>query len=132
MSVVETAEKPEALAHFPDGRYRWLVLCAGEEIYGHAAIAGRGEDLELHLTLCRWGPATLRRVREDLEWLKQEGRRLGKRRILGVRIDGQGKFSPELFRFAGLLGFTEPVVLQTVALEILKGDIQASDMTEKL
>lgn len=118
MSVVETADKPEALAHFPDGQYRWLVLCAGEEIYGHAAIAGRGEDLELHLSLCRWGPATLRRIRGDLEWLKQEGRRLGKRRILGVRIDSQGEFSPELFRFADLFGFKDHCILQTMALEI--------------
>jgi hypothetical protein len=118
MSVRETTEKPAPMAHFPDHAYRWLELRLAGETYGHAAIAGRGEDLELHLTLARWGPAIRRELGNDLEWLKEEARRLGKRRILGVRVDGQGKFSPELFRFAGLFGFTEQCVLQTVAMKI--------------
>ncbi|MEF2231122.1 MAG: hypothetical protein V3571_09355 [Pseudodesulfovibrio sp.] len=121
MSVSETAVKPEPLAHFPDGGYRWLVLHCGGEPYGHAAIAGRGADLELHLSLSRWGPSVRRRLRGDLDWLAAEARRLGLRRILGVRIDGQGRFSPELFRFASLYGFTQPCVLQTVALDLSPG-----------
>lgn len=117
MSVAETTQKPEVLKHFPSG-YRWLELHDNGEPYGFAAITGRGEDLELHLTLVRWGPSVLRSLRNDLEWLKEEGRRMGKRRILGVRIDSQGTFSPELFRFADLMGFTDRCILQTVAMEI--------------
>ncbi|WP_419786350.1 hypothetical protein [Pseudodesulfovibrio sp.] len=118
MSVRETSEKPAAMAHFPDGRYRWFVLHLQGEPYGWAAIAENGADLELHLTLDHWGPSVRRHVRGDLEWLKGEARRLGKERIVGMRIDTEGKFSPELFRFAGLFGFRDRVVLQTVALDL--------------
>jgi len=118
MSVRETAGKPEAMAHFPDGRYRWLALHWQGEPYGWAAIAENGPDLELHLTLTQWGPTVRRHVREDLEWLKAEALRLGKERIVGVRIDGEGRFSPALFRFARLFGFQERLVLQTVSLNL--------------
>jgi len=118
MSVSETDEKPLAMAHFPDGRYRWLVLHHGGEPYGFAAVAERGEDLELHLTLSRWGPSVRRRLGADLDWLAAEARRLGLRRILGVRVDGEGRFSPELFRFAALYGFTQQCVVQTAALDL--------------
>jgi len=125
MSVRETTGKPEAMAHFPDGRYRWLALHSQGEPYGWAAIAENGPDLELHLTFAHWGPSVRRHVREDLEWLKAEALRLGKERIVGVRIDGEGRFSPELFRFARLFGFEDRLVLQTVALDLGKAPAPA-------
>lgn len=118
MCVVERKEKPDCMAHFPDDRYRWLELHDRGDIYGHAAIAGRGEDLELHLTMLRWGPGVRRSLKKDVAWLKGEAKRLGLRRILGVRADARGVFDPGLFRFAGLFGFTEKCVLQTAAMTL--------------
>ena len=118
MSVRETRTKPEAMAHFPDDRYRWLTLHDGGDVYAYAAIRERGPDLELHISFIRWGPQVRRRVREDVAWLKDEARRLGKKRIMGVRADGQGRFDPGLFRFARMFGFTAVCVLQTASLDV--------------
>lgn len=119
MSVLEQSEKPECMAHFPDGRYRWLALHDHGVSYGHAAIAERGDDLELHVSLTRWGPAVRRRLQGDVAWLKGEAGRLGLKRILGVRADSHGGFDAGLFRFAKLYGFTDACVVQTVALSVV-------------
>lgn len=119
MAVRELQRKPDPMRHFPDTGYRFLELHDGTASYGHAAIREYGSDLELHLTLARWGPEVRRALAGDMEWLKAEARRLGMHRILGVRIDSQGKFDRTLFRFARLYGFTDALVVQTVALSLL-------------
>lgn len=118
MAPRELDARPEAYAHFPDdGGYRWFEL-RDHGIYGHAAVAERGDALEMHLSLARWGPGVRRALAADLDWLKGEARRLGKARILGVRADADGRFDERLFRFARLYGFTETCVIQTAGLYV--------------
>lgn len=119
MAVREMPDCPACMAHFPqnDGYY-WLELSDDAGVYGHAAFRERGNDLELHLTLARWGPGVRRHVRADAEWVKSMAKQLGKKRILGIRADTTGQFDAALFRFAALFGFTDFCVLQTMALEV--------------
>ncbi|WP_316896297.1 hypothetical protein [Pseudodesulfovibrio indicus] len=119
MAVRELDARPEAMGSFPDdGTYRWLELGDTNGPYGVAAIAPRAEYLELHLTVTRWGPGVRRGVARDLEWVKDEARRLGLPKIMGVRADGEGRFDPNLFRFARLFGFTETCVFQTASMNV--------------
>lgn len=118
MSVRDSDQRPMAMAHFPDGEYRWLELHHQGEVYGHAALAERGNDLELHLTLTRWGPQTRRRLAEDAAWLRAEAARLGKTRVLGLRACAADSYDPKLFRFARLYGFGQAWVLQAAAMEL--------------
>lgn len=119
MSVKERSVKPDCMAHFPDGDgYRWLELRDDKGVYGHAAIKERDDALELHLTLARWGPSLKRKMHHDIEWFKKEAVQLKKRRLMGVRADGDGKFDSSLFRFAKLFGFNDFCVLQTMSMDI--------------
>lgn len=118
MSARELDRQPEELAHFPDDRFRWLMLHDKETPYAYCAFAEYRDTLEIHVSFVRWGPRVRRCVHGDVAWLKQEARRLGKNRIMGVRIDGSGEFDPNLFRFASLYGFTDQCVLQTATLEV--------------
>jgi len=118
MSVRQCELRPECLAHVPDDGYRWLELHHQGEVYGHAALAERGSDLELHLTLTRWGPQTRRRLAEDAAWLRAEAARLGKSRVLGLRAAGADGYDPGLFRFARLFGFGQAWVLQAAAMVV--------------
>jgi len=119
MSVCEVPQKPDELAHFPDDSgYRWLELYDQSGVYAHSAICERDDALELHVTFSRWGPQVRRKVVEDIDWLKSEARRLGKRRIMGVRADSEGIFDPGLFRFARLFGFSELSVMQLAFLRV--------------
>lgn len=117
MAVRVLDDRPDAFAHFPEhDRYRWLKLHADGHTYGHAAIAEQPDALELHLTLHTWGANVRRNVSGDLEWLKGEARRLGKSRITGLRVNGNGEFDDKLFRFARMYGFSEMHVYQTASL----------------
>lgn len=127
MSVRESLEKPEAMAHFPD-TYRWMELHEQGDTYAHVAICERDENLEGHITFSRWGPNIRRLLRNDLDWFKAEARRLGKKRLLGIRADKEGKFDPNLFRFARLYGATECCVFQTVSVDI-HGETAAGAVT---
>ena len=119
MSVRETATRPKAMAHFPDNEnYRWLELHRNKTPYGHAAITERGDALELHVTLTGWGARVRRDLCEDVDWLKAEARRLGKKRIMGIRANARGTFDPKLFKFARMFGFTETCVFQTASLKL--------------
>jgi hypothetical protein len=106
------------MAHFPDSGYRWLTLHHRGEVYGHAALAERGHDLELHLTLTRWGPQTRRHLADDADWLRAEAARLGKTRVLGLRASGADGYDPKLFRFARLYGFGQAWVIQAAAMDV--------------
>lgn len=118
MSVKEQEHKPEAMAHFPDQPYRWLELHEHGEVYGWAAIADREDDLELHLSLSRWGPGTRRALCNDFRWLQKEARALGKQRILGIRADVCGRVDPRFFRFVKLFGVAETWVFQVAAMNV--------------
>lgn len=118
MSVERMTTSPECMECFPEATYSFLNLVDDKGSYGHAAIAERGDDLELHLTLHRWGPSTRRTVARDLDWFKEEAKRLGKQRLLGVRVGTDKGYDPNLFRFAKLYGFTDCMVLQTMALNV--------------
>ncbi|MDC0336117.1 hypothetical protein OAN24_04405 [Pseudodesulfovibrio sp.] len=114
-----TTTKPEAMAHFPDDQgYRWMAMHDDDDVYAWVAIADRGENLEAHITFERWGPRVRRQVKDDLAWFVEEARRLGKKRILGIRANDEGIFDPNLFRFAKMYGVTECCVFQTVSLAI--------------
>lgn len=118
MAVRELDFRPEVYAHFPDnGQYRWLEL-ADTVAYGHAAFAERVDFLEMHISLNRWGPAVLRNLKADFEWLKAEARRLGKKRITGIRADDKGEFDKRFFKFARLYGFMETCVFQTASIDL--------------
>jgi hypothetical protein len=119
MSVRELSKKPDSMNHFPDdAKYRWLEMHHDGEVYGNAAIAEQGDALELHVTLTGWGSRIRKSMREDVKWLKNEAKRLGKRRIMGIRANGQGVFDPRLFKFAKLFGFTEEGVQNSVSASI--------------
>lgn len=119
MSVRETECKPKTMAHFPDNDgYRWLELGDETNPYGYAAIRERGNALELHLTLARWGPGVRRHIKADSQWLQREAKRLGKSKIMAIRADSSGRFDNKLFRFARLFGFTDCCVLQTASIEV--------------
>ncbi|MGL1863679.1 MAG: hypothetical protein OCC46_14230 [Pseudodesulfovibrio sp.] len=118
MSVRETTTQPESMAHFPDDTYRWIEMHEEGEIYAHAAITERADFLEAHITFQRWGPQVRRWVKYDLEWFVEEARRLGKKRLVGIRANSDGEFDPNLFRFAKIYGVTECCVYQTVTLNV--------------
>ena len=119
MAVRELDTRPEAYAHFiSDGRYRWLELHDGDGPYGYCAIAERDDALELHISLVRWGARVRRNLKSDFEWLKIEARRQGKKRIMGLRANDQGKFDARLFKFARLFGFTDMCVFQTASMDV--------------
>lgn len=121
MAVRELKKKPVCMAHFPDtDGYRWLELSDKAGPYGYAAIRERGEELETHLTLARWGPGVRRQMTSDMDWVKNETKRLGKKRILGVRADADGRFDANLFRFGSLFGFGNFRVLQTMSIQVDK------------
>ncbi len=118
MSIREVENKPEIMAHFPDSPYRWMELGEEADPYAYVAIAERDDVLEAHISMTKWGPQVRRNLHVDLEWFKEEARRLGKNRILGIRANDKGEFDPNLFRFARLYGAVDMCVFQTVALEV--------------
>ena len=121
MAVRELHVRPEVLAHFPDqGQYRWLELYGQGGIYGYGAISEREDLLELHVTLGRWGAGVRRELEGDVAWLREEARRLGKVRVMGIRADDKGGFDARLFKFARMFGFTEMCVFQTATLHLDK------------
>jgi len=118
MSVRELKKKPRELAHFTQENYRWLELHHNDLPYGYSAIREHEDALELHVSLIRWGPQIRRNIHGDVHWLKEESRRLGKKRITGIRISHAEGLNPNLFRFARIYGFTDQCVLQTMSMDV--------------
>ncbi|MBI5519092.1 MAG: hypothetical protein HY916_03415 [Desulfovibrio sp.] len=105
-----------ALAKAP--RLRFVELADEDGPYAAAAIGEHSDCLELHLVALRFGPATVRALRADLEELKAEARRLGKKRIVGLRVeDGQAP-DPRWPKFTRLFGFTGQRVFQAAELAV--------------
>lgn len=119
MAVRKLEHRPEELFNFPEtGKYQWLELHNATKVYGYSAIAEHDNMLELHVTLVRWGRDVRENLEEDVEWLKEEARRLGKSQVMGIRADDRGQFDPRLFKFAGLFGFTEMHTIQMATLRV--------------
>ncbi len=103
-----------ALALAPRLRFYELVDARGP--YAAAALAEHQDCLELHLELLRFGPATVRALRADLEELKGLARRLGKARIVGLRTEDGHEPDPRWPKFTRLFGFTGQRVFQAAEL----------------
>lgn len=126
MSVHVVEECPERLRALPSSRrYRWLRLRDSAGEYGQAALAESGECLEVHLEMVRWGPQAMRSLRNDMHWLHNEARRLGKSQILGIKGAAEAD-DPEKallvdevwVRFTKALGFAEHGLLHTAILPV--------------
>lgn len=105
------------MSHFPD-QYRWVELSTDGVTYGHGAFARRDDTLEIHITLHDWNSAVRRDLSDTLEQFKEEARRTGVKRIMGVRCCSEGSFDPKLFRFADMYGFTDHMVIQTASMQL--------------
>ncbi len=99
-------------------RMRFFSLHDTVGQYAAAAVAEHPDALELHLSVLRFGPATVRALRADMEELKHMARRLGKRRIVGLRVEPGIKADPRWPKFTRLFGFTNQRVLQAAELTL--------------
>jgi len=123
MGVERLGQRPAELAGIEGAEYEWYYLSEQGRAYGVAALALRGDSLELHLTLRRYGPRTREALGRDREWLLGRARELGARRIVGLRAAADGRPDPRLTRFAALFGFSRQYLIQAVVLE-LEGALQ--------
>lgn len=119
MSIIAEANAHSSLAglHEP-GRMRFYSLSDRSGQYAAAALAEHPDALELHLTVLRFGPATVRALRADMEELKRMARQLGKKRIVGLRVEPGIEADPRWPKFTRLFGFTNQRVLQTAELTL--------------
>ncbi len=99
-------------------RLRHYELAENGETYAAAALAEHPDCLELHLCVLRFGPATVRALRADLEELKVLARSLGKKRIVGLRTEDGPTADPRWPKFTRLFGFTGQRVLQMAELPL--------------
>lgn len=118
MSLRPLLAPPPFHAHYPLDEYLHLRLYDRAGTYGYAAVAERGDCLELHLRMVRWGARARWSLIRDLEWLKDRARRLGKARITGLRQAPDGRPDPLWDKFTHLYGFTGQCVLQAAFLEL--------------
>jgi hypothetical protein len=108
-----------ALAYLNDhGRFRFYELADASGVYAAAALAEHADCLELHLGVLRFGPATVRALRADVEELKGMARDMGKRRIVGLRLETGQTADPRWPKFTRLFGFTGQRVYQAAELDV--------------
>ncbi|MBU1040722.1 MAG: hypothetical protein KKF77_06465 [Proteobacteria bacterium] len=99
-------------------RLRFYSLSDESGPYAAAAVAEHPDALELHLTVQRFGPATVRALRADMEELKRMARGMGKTRIIGLRVEPGLEADPRWPKFTRLFGFTGQRVLQAAELSL--------------
>ncbi|MDO9633185.1 MAG: hypothetical protein Q7I92_14900 [Humidesulfovibrio sp.] len=99
-------------------RLRFYSLSDESGQYAAAAVAEHPDALELHLTVQRFGPATVRALRADMEELKRMARQMGKSRIIGLRVEPGPQADPRWPKFTRLFGFTGQRVLQAAELHL--------------
>lgn len=97
-------------------RFYSLADEAGQ--YAAAALAEHPDALELHLTVQRFGPATVRALRADMQELKRMAREMGKTRIIGLRVEPGAEVDPRWPKFTRLFGFTGQRVFQAAELHL--------------
>jgi len=119
MTITAEAAAHPSLAELQEpSRLRHFSLSNASGQYAAAALAEHPDALELHLTVLRFGPATVRALRADLEELKGLARRLGKTRIVGLRVEPGPEADPRWPKFTRLFGFTGQRVLQAAELSL--------------
>jgi len=99
-------------------RLRFYSLTDEAGQYAAAALAEHPDALELHLSVLRFGPATVRALRADMEELKRMARQMGKTRIIGLRVEPGPQADPRWPKFTRLFGFTNHQVLQAAELRL--------------
>jgi len=114
----EAAAHPSLLGLHEPWRMRFYSLSDKAGQYAAAAVAEHPDALELHLTVLRFGPAAVRALRADMEELKGMARRLGKKRIVGLRVEPGLAADPRWPKFTRLFGFTNQRVLQAAELTL--------------
>ena len=97
-------------------RYNYVDLADHTGTYATAALAEHPDCLELHLTVLRWGPQSARALRQDLEWLKDHARALGKARIVGLMLPLGLEADQRWFKFTRAFGFTGQRLHQSAEL----------------
>lgn len=120
MAIIPQSEAHPLLTGLSETRrYHYYSLCdaAGQQ-YAAAALAEHPDALELHLEVLRFGPATVRALRTDVEELKHMARRTGKTRIVGLRQEPGAQADPRWPKFTRLFGFTGQRVLQVAELRL--------------
>lgn len=100
------------------GRFRFYSLSDEHGEYAAAALAEHEDALELHLEVLRFGPATVRALRADVEELKAMARALGKTRIVGLRVEPGQTADARWPKFTRLFGFSGQRVLQAAELRL--------------
>lgn len=119
MGITRQPHAHPSLGALGDGRgliFYSLSDEAGE--YAAAAIREHPDALELHLEVFRFGPATVRALRADMEELKGMARALGKTRVVGLRHEPGATADPRWPKFTRLFGFTGQRVLQAAELRL--------------
>lgn len=99
-------------------RFRFFLLADDRGPYAAAALAEHPDCLELHLEALRFGPQTVRALRQDVKELRALARSLGKTRIVGLRQEPGLQADPRWPKFTRLFGFTGHRVLQTAELRL--------------
>ena len=113
MTIAAESFAHPSLSCLPDAaRLRHYSLFDATGPYAAAALAEHPDALELHLVVLRFGPATVRALRADMEELKRLARDLGKRRIVGLRVEPGPEADQRWPKFTRLFGFTGQRVLQ--------------------
>ncbi|MDQ7836081.1 MAG: hypothetical protein RDU24_11920 [Humidesulfovibrio sp.] len=119
MPIFEQPGAHSSLSGLPESRHmRFFTLSDAAGLYAAAALAEHPDALELHLSVLRYGPATVRALRADVEELKALARRLGKTRILGLRVEPGLEIDPRWPKFTRLFGFTNQRVVQAAELSL--------------
>ncbi|GAB7023766.1 hypothetical protein [Salidesulfovibrio brasiliensis] len=117
--LIKNRKAPQPFQGFPSPeRYEWFRAEDEEGLFAWVALAESGEDMELHLEAVRWGPQARRSMTSDLEWVKAEARRRGKRRLIGLKAEAGQHPDPRWAKFVGLFGFGNIGVVQTATLEL--------------
>lgn len=119
MTINAEVDAHPSLSGLPEPwRMRFFSLSDETGQYAAAALAEHPDALELHLTVLRFGPATVRALRADMEELKRMARKLGKTRIVGLRVEPGAQADPRWPKFTRLFGFTGQRVLQAAELRL--------------
>lgn len=118
MAVARISERPAEFQDVCGQGYEWYRLSDEGEPYAVLGLALRGEGLELHLALTRWGKRVRRAIARDRAWLIEHARRLGARQIVGLRAAADGRLDPRFPKFAALYGFSRHYLLQAVVLDL--------------
>ncbi|GAB6126860.1 hypothetical protein JCM14124_25660 [Humidesulfovibrio idahonensis] len=117
MGIQPTKNAHPALAYMDKmERFRFVSLADDRGLYGAGALAEHDDCLEVHLEIFRFGPGVLRSLRADAEELKRMAYRLGKKRIVGLKVEAGPVADARWPKFTRLLGFTGQRIYQAAEM----------------